>query len=248
MDKYRKMLTENLGINLHYYEEVDSTNNVAKKIEKWHHGQIIVAKSQTAGRGTYGRNFYSKKGCGIYMTIILDTKKWHFKHETLATHLAAVAATEAIAEITQKSPQIKWVNDLFYNRKKIGGILTEKVYQSSKLIIGIGINLSQKQQEFPEAIQNTAASLQLNPPIDNQAAAIIVRLYDLILQPNQLSDREVLKEYKNKLFMLGQQVYITRQNKELKVEIIDVDEAGRLIVLHANEKMILETGEVRIKV
>ena len=248
MNNYKKILTENLGTKLHYYQAIDSTNNVAKKMENWAHGTIIVAETQTAGRGTYGRTFYSKVGSGIYMTLILDTDQWHFKKIDLATHFTAVAVSEAIVEITHISPEIKWVNDLFINCKKIGGILTEKEFQSNKLVVGIGINVSSKQQDFPDEIKNTAASLALGHPVDDQAAAIVTRIYELMMQPGDLSNWEiVLSRYKEKLFILNRVVEVIQGDKVFVAKVVDVDKRGRLLVNDHGENITLEVGEVRIK-
>ena len=249
MVKYKKILTEKLGKRLHYYEEVDSSNTVAKEIEEWEHGMVVVAENQTAGRGTYGRTFYSRTGSGIYMTMIINTDEWHFKNEKLATIYTAVAVCCAIAEVTKIAPEVKWVNDLFYNGRKIGGILTEKDFQSSKLIIGIGINLSWKLQDFPAEIKNIAASLELDPPIDDQAAAIVVAIYEKMLKPGRFSDVDtVLELYKQKLFIIGDVVDIVCGDDISRVKVTGVDTEGRLLACRDGEKLIFNVGEVRVKI
>jgi len=249
MKEYKKILTEKLGNKLHYYEEVDSSNNVAKEMKDWEHGSVIIAETQTAGRGTYGRTFHSRVRNGIYMTLIIDTNRWSFRNEQLATIYTAVAASEAIVEITNISSEIKWVNDLFVSGKKIGGILTEKDSQSNKLIIGIGINVSGKQEDFPIEIQNTAASLELSPPTDHQAAAIVLAIYMRMFEPKTLpDDQAILQRYKEKLFIMGQTVDISQGNDVFEAKVIDVDEQGRLVVLKKGEKLALGVGEVRVKV
>jgi len=249
MARYKEILREKLGKNLHYYEEIDSTNTFAKKIEEWHHGLVIIAGTQTAGRGTYGRTFHSKAGSGIYMTIMIDTNLWHFKNEKLATIYTAVAVSEAVAGVTKISPEVKWVNDLFIDGKKIGGILTEKDLGANKLIVGIGINLSGKQQDFPDEIKNIAASLELDQPIDEQAAAIVVAIYEKMLEMGRLSNEAtVLNLYKEKLFIVGEEVDIEYDNGLFKAKVIDVDDEGRLVILRDGEMLSLSVGEVRVKV
>ena len=249
MKRYKKILTEKLGERLHYYEEIDSTNTVAKKMEEWEHGMVIIAENQTAGRGTYGRTFHSKAGSGIYMTIVINTDVWHFKNEKLATIYTAVAASAAIVEVTKISPKVKWVNDLFVSSRKIGGILAEKDFQSSKLVIGIGINISQRSQDFPDEIKNIAASLELDFPIDEQAAAIVIAIYEKMLMPGRLSDvNTVLELYKEKLFIMGKMVNIACGDDVFEVKVIDVDTEGRLIVCCDGKKLIFGVGEVRVKV
>lgn len=247
MDKYEKLLQEHLGEKLSFYNKVDSTNDVAKKMEKWEHGTIIVAKEQTAGRGTYGRTFFSKAERGIYMTLIVDLEKWTFKHEHLATHYTAVVASEAIEKVTGVKIALKWVNDLFLDGKKIGGILTEKVFQSNKLIIGIGINLTGAETDFPEEIKTTAKSLGLKPPVDKMAAALVISLYQGILNSGMLDVQRLLTCYKEKLFILGEAVEIIQGEKTFVALVSDVSLCGGLIVETTSEKLTLQAGEVKLK-
>jgi len=249
MNNYQEMLTRSLGNKLHYFQEVGSTNDVAKRMKAWEHGMVIVASNQTSGRGTYGRTFYSQAGHGIYMTLLIDTEIWHFKNETLATIFAAVATSEAVGKVTHIFPDIKWVNDLFINGKKIGGILTEKDYGTNKLIIGIGINLSGKQEEFPAEIRNTAASLELIHPTDNQAAAIVSAIYEQMLTPEKFLNPDIiLNLYKEKLFIINEVVDIAYGNDHFEAKVIDVDDQGRLVVIRNEKQLRLNAGEVRIKV
>lgn len=245
---YEKKLLEIFGKKLHYYDEIDSTNNVAKSMKDWTHGTIIIAKTQTAGRGTYGRTFYSNAGEGIYMTLIIDTDKWHFKDSNLTTHLAAVATSLAIVETTNISPEIKWVNDLFVAGKKIGGILTEKSFQTNKLIMGIGINVGET-VHFPEEIKKTAASLALKAPLEEKMIMIIKGIYDYILAPSLLTNPQtVLQQYKEKLFILNETVEVVQGQKTFDGKVIDMDQQGRLIVKTNDHHQSLEVGEVRIKI
>jgi len=248
MDSCEKILTEKLGENLHYFEEVDSTNTFAKEMSEWDNGTVIIANAQTAGRGTYGRKFHSRAGSGIYMTMMINTDLWHFKNEKLATIYTAVAVSEAIAKVTKISPAVKWVNDLFVNSKKIGGILTGKDFNSDKLIIGIGINLSGKQQDFPDEIKNIAASLKLDPPLDDQAAAIVLEIYEKMLKEGSLSDEDIiLKLYREKLFIMGKVVDIRYNSDVFEALVVAVDHKGRLVVLRNGEKLSLSAGEVMVK-
>ena len=236
-----------LGRKLHYYEEIDSTNRVAKDLKEWNHGMVAVAKAQTAGRGTYGRSFYSAANRGIYMTLILDTATWHFRESNLATLYTAVAVAEAVAEVTGIELGIKWVNDLFFNRHKVAGILTETDSQSNKLMIGIGINLSGKKSDFPTEIQNTATSLGLTEPIDEQAAAIVLKIYDKMMNSGEFSDVEtMLNWYKKRLFILGERVEISVGNETFFAEVIDIAIDGKLVIKRENEIIHLGVGEVRI--
>ena len=100
------------------YDKLNSTNILAKSkaAEGAAEGDIIVALSQTNGRGRMGRSFYSPKASGIYFSIVLRPKI-NAEDISLITPVAAVAVARAIEDITEKSPKIKWVNDIFLNDK-----------------------------------------------------------------------------------------------------------------------------------
>lgn len=249
MENNNRVLTEKLGRKLHYYKEVDSTNNVAKGMNVWEHGTVVVAESQRFGRGTYGRAFHSKAGSGIYMSLILDVNQWQFKQEQLATIYTAVAVCEAIESVTGVSPHVKWVNDLFVNRRKIGGILTEKEFASNKLVIGIGINLTGKEEDFPDEIKDIAGSLELKDSVDEQSTALVMKIYDNMIHSEDLIDENVvLDRYKERLFILGQTIKVTQGNHTFDAQVMDVDGEGRLTVLQEGNLLALGAGEVKINV
>ena len=135
-------------------ETVDSTNNYAKKIfdsletEK----TVIIANEQTNGRGRQGRSFHSPKDNGIYMSIVLK-KECKLEALNMLTVISAVAVSKAIYNITKLNNEIKWVNDIYINLKKVCGILAESVNIKSNgltdgVIVGIGINIKTT-DDFP---------------------------------------------------------------------------------------------------
>ena len=129
------------NINLTVCESVDSTNFLLKQmaLEGKGEGEVIIALSQTAGHGRYNRKFHSDKG-GIYMSILL--RPTATPDNAILTAATAVAASDAIENISGKTTQIKWVNDILINNKKVCGILCEGgfVGDSGFIIAGIGIN------------------------------------------------------------------------------------------------------------
>lgn len=151
--------------NLYVLDSIDSTNNYLKKLEAGgaSTGTVVIADHQTNGRGRRGRNFISPEGEGIYISYL-------FRPESDSTQLSkltgwvAVAISDAIKNAYNIDIQIKWVNDLLINRKKIGGILTELTNATSKncisaCIIGIGINVNES--GFPEELSEIATSLSI---------------------------------------------------------------------------------------
>lgn len=130
-----------------YYETIDSTQDEAKRLIE--SGQIkdlgvVIADEQTKGKGTKGRAWSSPKG-GIYLSIVHIAKKDKlFPISNLYTSLCATACQEAIKEVLNINSKIKPINDIYFNEKKLGGVLVEsKLHEKgiSSLISGVGINL-----------------------------------------------------------------------------------------------------------
>lgn len=155
--------TEYIGRNIHYEESVESTQKIAHRLahEDVPEGTTIIAEEQLSGRGRMERKWHSPKYTGIWMSLILRPNIPLIKAPQL-TLLTAVAVVQAIEEITGLIPEIKWPNDILMNGKKVTGILTELQAEADRIhsvIIGIGINVNQKKDDFPEELQETASSL-----------------------------------------------------------------------------------------
>ena len=132
--------------HIHYCSSIDSTNNEAKRmaLNGAPHGTVLIADHQTGGRGRMGRSFHSPVGKGLYLSVILRPECCisEVMHLTCA---AGIAAHDAICQAAGVVPGIKWINDLVFDQKKLGGILAEPFVQSSDgkisfLVIGIGIS------------------------------------------------------------------------------------------------------------
>ena len=160
-----RLKTKRYGKNIHVFSEVTSTQFVAHELlEEALDGTVIVAESQTAGRGRMAREWDSAAKKGLWFTTILRPNC--LPHEAPQfTLIAAVAIVNAIKSLYPTlSPQIKWPNDLLIGGRKLTGILTEMVAETDRvkaLLIGIGINVHHEQEDFPEALQSIATSLKL---------------------------------------------------------------------------------------
>jgi BirA family transcriptional regulator, biotin operon repressor / biotin---[acetyl-CoA-carboxylase] ligase len=155
--------TKFIGKNIHYEESVESTQKIAHRLayENVPEGTVIIAEEQTTGRGRMDRKWHSPKYTGIWMSLILRPNIALTKAPQL-TLLTAVAIVQAIEEITDLTPEIKWPNDILLNGKKVTGILTELQAEADRIhsiIIGIGINVNQSNGDFPIELQKIATSL-----------------------------------------------------------------------------------------
>jgi BirA family biotin operon repressor/biotin-[acetyl-CoA-carboxylase] ligase len=140
--------TQIIGTTIELFYEIDSTNTWA--LENGKDGQVVIADRQTAGRGRLGRTWFSLPGVGIWCTSVLE------QNDPGLTIAAALAVHDSISP--QCSPKIKWPNDILLNGKKICGILVER--KNGITAIGIGINVHQKKNDFPEELQEKAGSLE----------------------------------------------------------------------------------------
>jgi BirA family transcriptional regulator, biotin operon repressor / biotin---[acetyl-CoA-carboxylase] ligase len=163
-DELRLGLTTGfIGKNLHYEETVDSTQKIAHRLayDNAPEGTVIIAEEQVSGRGRMDRKWHSPKYTGIWMSIILRPNIPLPKAPQL-TLLAAVAIVQAIEERTGLLPVIKWPNDILLNGKKVTGILTELEAEADRInsiIIGMGINVNQTNEDFPNELKEIATSI-----------------------------------------------------------------------------------------
>ena len=155
--------TEWLGHHIIHKETVSSTQKLAHiaALEGAEHGTIIIADEQIGGKGRSDRSFHSKKDEGIWMSIVLRPDILPYEAPQL-TLLTATILAQVIDQYEDIQPQIKWPNDILINGKKIAGILTEMQAEQDKVlyvVIGVGINVNQKIESFPEEIQSKVTSL-----------------------------------------------------------------------------------------
>ena len=247
--------TQPYANKIQVYKSLESTNKTAKEmaVAGAEHGTVIISDCQTMGRGRYSRNFFSPSGGGLYMSIVLRPEALHFKNPTSVTAFAAVSVCEAIESISKKVPNIKWVNDIFLDGKKVCGILTEAVtdFESGGLdwiVLGIGINVYIRAEDFPGDLQSLATSIYPDeriPGVRNKLSAeIINRILGFETSP---SETEIFEKYKKRLMMLGKEITVNQNQTEYKATAIDVDSVGHLIVKNENGEIItLSTGEIRI--
>jgi len=241
----------NSPLPVHFFPVIDSTNSEAKRmaLSGAAHGTVLTAETQTAGRGRFGKSFYSPEGTGLYMSVILKPGDTAVSDAQMITVAAAVVVSEAIEKLTGQKPGIKWVNDLYLNGKKICGILTEAVsdFESGRvesIIIGIGINCSTR--VFPEELTDIAGSLGDGKLSRNRLAALIAE--DLISIFSRISDPNIITEYKARSIMIGKTITYLSGNTEHTAVVKDINDRGNLVVEGSEGSVnIISSGEVTIK-
>lgn len=261
-----------IGREVLYLEETESTNTVAKTLagEGAVEGTVVVAGRQTAGRGRLGRTWESPVGTGLYMTVILrpSVAPEEVQFITLAASVAVVAA---IRNTTGLEAGIKWPNDIVLGGKKVCGILTEMNSEMERvnfLVLGMGINVSQRPEDFPEELRDKATSLDsyargmadsgssghesgpVPGPVSRLALARAVlaeldRVYAMVLGGRRA---EIIKEWKSHSQTLGREVRVIYKERELTGKAEDITEEGRLVLQDSDgvRREIL-SGEVSVR-
>lgn len=235
---YGRLATQVLGKDIRYHQEVDSTNNEAKKLAAAGaaEGTVVLAESQSGGKGRLARSWFTPEGKGIWLSLILRPQMNPYAAARF-TLLAAVAVVRAIERVTGLRCGIKWPNDILFQGKKLVGILTEisaEMDAINYLVIGIGINVNIDTDAFPDALKGTATSLSaaLNRPVERAAllCALLAELEDKYEQVLREGFDGVLMEWRSWSITLGEMVEITSNDTGYGGKAIDIDEDGALLV------------------
>jgi BirA family biotin operon repressor/biotin-[acetyl-CoA-carboxylase] ligase len=242
-------------ITVRAFGRVSSTNTVARNFAKRGLGQYtaIVAEEQTEGRGTHGRKFFSPSGTGLYMSIILrpDTKA---SDTTYITTAAAAACAEAIESVFGVNVFIKWVNDIYFNDKKVCGILTEGSFDPDGkgieyAVLGIGVNVFRPVDDFPDELRGMAHWLADEPLCDIRSRLAAEILDRFIFYYKRLPEMAFMRSYKRRMFLTGREVEISYDGKKTSAYVLGLTDDLRLEVkLKNGEIKKLSSGDVKLKV
>ena len=198
-------------------DTVGSTNNTLKEMARQGApaGSVVISDEQTGGKGRRGRSFLSPSGTGIYLSYLMIPGNGRGSISEV-TAWTAVAVQEAIKEVCSVACDIKWVNDLLINKRKICGILTELsvVAESGEIenvIIGIGINVNEQKNDFPEELRDIATSIsaECGRKISRaDLAACIIRKLDALASDWPAGKDKYLEEYRKACITTGTAVSV----------------------------------------
>lgn len=231
------LATREFGRTLHYFEAVGSTN--AQAFELAHdgalHGEVVIAETQTAGKGRRGRGWVSPAGKNLAMSVIVRPDI----PPTRAPELTLVAAV-ALAETLQEAgavASIKWPNDVQLDGKKAAGILTELSADTERVhfvIVGLGVNLNSVAADFPPDVQPNAISLLdargQQVPRALFTAALMTKLEQWFDRWQEEGFAPVREAWKSFASLLGNEVLVRVDTREFRGIAEDIDEAGALLV------------------
>ena len=212
---------------VHRFEFVGSTNDVALEMAKSGapEGTVVIANTQTKGRGRRGRQWFDTPGQGIILSAILRPGIPLDRYSGLA-FVGAVALAECIEAECSLQPQLKWPNDVLVRDKKLAGILIESA--NGAAIVGIGVNA--RQTDFPPEIAATATSIALEGgtclDVDTLTNALISRLFSIC----SLGFEEIATRWRKYMWGVGRMVEVVSENAVISGVIAGLDSDGALLI------------------
>lgn len=245
--------THDVGRVVHWFEEIGSTNDRAKELadEGAEHGEVVVAEAQTAGRGRRGRAWASPARRNLYFSVVLRPDLPPARAPEL-TLVGSVALCDALRQAGVDAG-IKWPNDLLVAGKKIAGILTELAAEPDKVdwvVLGAGVNVNARLEDFPEEVRGEATSLLLErgqaAPRVLFAAACFTALETWLDRHDEEGFAVIREGWRARSVTLGREVAVKVDGRELTGVAEDIDEAGALLVRTAAGLERVLSGDVQL--
>ncbi len=242
---------EPLQYKVHSVDSVKSTNSTVKALARdgAPEGYVLVASSQTNGRGRLNRVFFSPKGTGLYMSILL--RPGCMLPPYALTCMSAVALCDTIGDY-RIDPGIKWVNDVYVQNKKAAGILVESAMDQDGsflyAVVGIGVNLFPPEGGFPAGIADTATALFPSAP-DEELRKQFLRRFLLRFKRyyEQLPEITFFDSYRERLIGIGTKVLVSEPDGMRYGTSVGIDRDFRLIVRYDDgSSASLDRGDVTL--
>jgi BirA family biotin operon repressor/biotin-[acetyl-CoA-carboxylase] ligase len=227
-------------------QSVDSTNNYARSLihqEMATHGTAIFAQEQLAGKGQRGKQWLSEAGTNLILSMIIEPRIVEITDPFQLNACITLAAQHLLSNQISENIAIKWPNDLYYNDKKIGGVLLENIFSSGSTatwkwaIAGIGININQT--KFPEELPNPVSLKQItekdHDPVQ-LAKTLCEQINEYLILLKKDGFDKVHDEYNQKLYKRGQLIKLKKSNRSFEAKLKAVSSSGKLIVQHSMEE------------
>jgi BirA family biotin operon repressor/biotin-[acetyl-CoA-carboxylase] ligase len=226
----RHRATDWLGRDVRLFAEVDSTNTVARSLADRGaaHGTVVIAESQTRGRGRLGRGWVSPPQVNIYMSIVLRSGLPPARLAQIGL-MAGVAACDALAEWCAVT--IKWPNDVLWQGRKLVGILAETESEGA-LVLGIGVNVNSTAADFPPELRDKAGSLRMATGGTVDRARVAGRLLtSLELWHDRLCRdgfASIASAWRERTDLIGRTIRVYEPAADLRGEVLGLDDDGAL--------------------
>lgn len=246
--------TEIVGRELVYFTDTDSTNDRAHALAKdgAAEGTVIIAEAQEAGKGRLGRHWTSPAGVNLYASIILRPPIAP-RYASQLTFLSAAAVARTIAEITELTPTVKWPNDVLIDGCKVAGLLNELDAETERiryLILGVGVNVNMKAEQFPDDLRYPASSLAIASGGEVSrlvfTRTLLEHLDHLYSQYRHEGFKPIMQAWQDFFVLTGRQVEVDCQGRLLQGQVVGLDEDGALLLQTAGgrQERVL-AGDVR---
>ncbi len=239
------------GALIHRFESCSSTNDIARRLaeEGAEQGTVVIAREQTAGRGTKARSWHSARDQGLYLSVILRPRNPELTLFPLAAGLAASAAIDKVCGV---KTGLKWPNDVCAMGKKLGGILVESCSLGNLLnyaILGIGLNVRQKEEDFPEELRPKAISLAMvakkrirTRELTRSLLAEIGRVFRMIEEGKKA---EVIRSFLAKtVHPAGQPLTVVTDTGPHTGVFVGLDERGGLLLEENGKPSVFYSAEI----
>ncbi len=235
--------------------EVTSTNALLREEAVFgaKEGTVLAARAQTAGVGRMGRSFYSPDDTGVYLSLLLRPDALSAERAVKITTIAAVATCEAIEAVSGKFAEIKWVNDIFVDGKKVSGILTEASFNPENgmidyAVLGVGINVYSPREGFPKDLETVAGAVlasRRNGAKNRIAAEFLHRFMDYY---RDIGNDDYIREYRRRSFVIGKEIIVISGENSIGAFALDIDDECRLLVQYEDgSREILSSGEISVR-
>jgi len=231
-----------IGRRLQVVAEIGSTNDAAMGAGQAGEpeGLAILADRQTSGRGRRGRSWASIPGVGVYTSILLRPPVSP-RQAPLLTLMAGLATAEALASVAQIEPMLKWPNDLLLDGRKAVGILTEMTTTGQRIghvAVGIGVNVHQRREDFPEGVRESATSIDVEAGERVDRADVVAALYNSLDRWYAAvcgdGPSMILQAARVRTATLGKLVTVDTGETRWQGTAVDLDDDGALLVLDAH--------------
>jgi BirA family biotin operon repressor/biotin-[acetyl-CoA-carboxylase] ligase len=214
-----------------HHRRTDSTNARARELAAAGapHGTLVTASEQTAGRGRQGRTWTAPPGRALLMSLVL--RDW--------PRLLPLAAALGVAEVAGEETMIKWPNDVLIDGRKVAGILVEGRPQEGWMVLGIGVNVALRHDDFPPELRDSAATLGREP---TDVEPVLHELLGTLGAWLSVPHDDVVTAFRARDALAGREV--SWADGSGVAEGIDGD--GRLLVARGGELVALDAGEVHL--
>ena len=244
--------TDFIGRRVEAYRSIQSTNLIAHRLAMSNapEGTLVIAESQTRGRGRMGRSWHSPSGVGLYCSLILNPKI----PPTMAPGISlmtAIVLAETIRDYGKIDVKIKWPNDVLVKGIKTAGILTElsaEIGRTNYVVVGVGVNINHGRGDFPKELKKQASSIRIGLGKKVNRVEFVQRFLTafeiayLSFKKHGLAVmRERILQYSS---LLNTVVNLKMGRKTITGTVVDIDEMGHLVVETKNGLQIFSAGEV----